>query len=195
MGVEVNSTLGKGSDTVRMATLAQIKADQQLIMTQFGVTNPVCGIQEYLNTISDMLEIANIKNVGRYFKTPSPEVLQALAQAPKEPDAMTIAAKANYERVKSQTAKAMGDQQFQVQKQAQDEAFRRDKLAQQQAYEADQIRLQETQAALEHQVDMATIAADMAKATLAPSPSTGSGSTGSGSTGSGPSSGGGETPQ
>jgi hypothetical protein len=178
MSVEVNPTLGKGSDSVRMMTLQQIKNDQQMVFSQFGPTNPVVGIPEMLNTITDMLAIANIKNVGRYFKTPSPEVLQAIMTQPKEPDAMTIAAKANYERVKSQTAKAMGDQQFQVQKQAQDEAFRRDKLAQQQAYEADQIRLQETQAALEHQVDMATIAADMARATLEPSPSRGSGQAG-----------------
>ena len=70
MGIEVNPTLGKGSDAIRMMTLQQIKQDQERIMQQFGVTNPVCGIPEYLNTISDMLDIANIKNVGRYFKTP-----------------------------------------------------------------------------------------------------------------------------
>jgi len=174
MSVEVNPTLGKGSDTVRMMTLQQIKQDQQMVFQQFGPTNPVVGIPEMLNTITDMLAIANIKNPSRYFKMPSPQVLQQIMTAPKEPDAMTIAAKANYERVKSQTAKAMGDQQFNIQKQAEDEAFRRDKLAQQQAYEADQIRLQETQQALDHQIDIAQVVVDMAKATAPPSsPSTG----------------------
>ena len=166
MSVEVNPTLGKGSDTVRMMTLQQIKNDQAQVFTQFGPQNPVVGIPEMLNTITDMLNIANIKNVSRYFKMPDPQTLQAMATAPKEPDAMTIAAKANYEKVKSQTAADLGDQQFKVQKQAQDEAFRRDKLAQQQAYENEQIRVQETQMALDHQVDMATIAADMAQASL-----------------------------
>ena len=52
-------------------------------MQQFGVGNPVCGITEYLNTISDMLDIANIKNVGRYFKTPTPQTLQAIAASQK----------------------------------------------------------------------------------------------------------------
>ena len=113
-----------------MMTLQQIKNDQAMCSSSSGRNNPVVGIPEMLNTITDMLAIANIKNVGRYFKTPSPQVLQAMQTAPKEPDAMTIAAKANYERVKNQTAKAMGDQQFNAQKQAQDEAFRRDKLAQ-----------------------------------------------------------------
>ena len=179
MSVEVNPTLGKGSDTVRMMTLQQIKQDQAMVFQQFGPTNPVVGIPEMLNTITDMLEIANIKNVSRYFKTPSPQVLQAMMTAPKEPDAMTIAAKANYERVKMQTAKSMGDQQFSIQKQAQDEAFRRDKLAQQQAYEFDKIRAQETQMALDHTVDMAQVVVDMAKATTPDAPSSGP-STGSG---------------
>ena len=118
MTVEVNPTLGKGSDTVRMMTLQQIKQDQAMVFQQFGPNNPVVGIPEMLNTITDMLAIANIKNVSRYFKMPTPQQLQQIATAPKEPDAMTIAAKANYERVKQQTAKAMGDQQFDVQKAA-----------------------------------------------------------------------------
>ena len=176
MSVEVNPTLGKGSDTVRMMTLQQIKNDQAMVFQQFGPSNPVVGIPEMLNTITDMLAIANIKNVSRYFKTPPPQVIQAMQSAPKEPDAMTIAAKANYERVKMQTAKGMGDQQFAVQKQAQDEAFRRDKLAQQQAYDAEKIRVQETQLALDHAVDMANVVVDMAKAVAPPStPSGGNG--------------------
>ena len=171
MTVEVNPTLGKGSDTVRMMTLQQIKQDQAMVFQQFGPQNPVVGIPEMLNTISDMLEIANIKNVSRYFKTPPPQVIQQMQQAPKEPDAMTIAAKANYERVKADTAKDIGSQQFNVQKQAQDEAFRRDKLAQVAAYEAEKVRIQEAQLALDHQVDMAQVVVDMAKATTPSTPS------------------------
>jgi hypothetical protein len=175
MSVEVNPTLGKGSDTVRMMTLQQIKQDQATVFQQFGPNNPVVGIPEMLNTITDMLSIANIKNVSRYFKTPDPQTLQQMQTAPKEPDAMTIAAKANYERVKSQTAKDIGTQQINTQKQAQDEAFRRDKLAQQQAYEAEKIRVQETQLALDHAVDMANVVVDMAKATTPPAMPSGGG--------------------
>ena len=175
MSVEVNPTLGKGSDTVRMMTLQQIKNDQAMVFQQFGPQNPVVGIPEMLNTISDMLEIANIKNVSRYFKTPPPQVIQQMQQAPKEPDPMTIAAKANYERVKADTAKDIGSQQFNAQKQAQDEAFRRDKLAQEAAYKAEQLRVQETQLALDHTVDMANVVVDMAKATTPPAGPSGGG--------------------
>jgi hypothetical protein len=142
MGVEVNSTLGKGSDATRMMTLQQIKADQQMIMQQFGVTNPVCGIMEYLNTISDMLDLANIKNVGRYFKTPSPQVLQQIAATPKEPDAQTVAAKAQFEKVKSETSSALGEQQLKADKQDQDNAFRYAQLQQKANYDQQKLEIE-----------------------------------------------------
>ena len=40
MSVEVNPTLGKGSDTVRMMTLQQIKQDQAMVFQQFGPIEP-----------------------------------------------------------------------------------------------------------------------------------------------------------
>jgi hypothetical protein len=146
-----------------MMTLQQIKADQQMIMQQFGVTNPVCGIMEYLNTISDMLDLANIKNVGRYFKTPSPQVLQQIAATPKEPDAQTVAAKAQFEKVKSETARALAEQQFKQQKQDQDDAFRRSKLAQETVYDAAKLQLEQEQIRRQHDAALGGIAADMFK--------------------------------
>ena len=76
MSVEVNPPLGKGSDTVRLMTLQQIKSDQQAIVAQMGLSNPICGVVEMMNTQTDMLQIANIKNVNRYFKMPNPQQLQ-----------------------------------------------------------------------------------------------------------------------
>jgi hypothetical protein len=163
LGVEVNPTLGKGSDTVRMATLSQVKADQQQIMTQFGVTNPVCGIQEYLNTITDMLEIANIKNVGRYFKTPDPQTLAAIAATPKEPDPMTVAAKAQFEKVKSDTAQALGEQQFRQQKQQQDDAFRQSQLREKTAVDMQKLEIERAKAHAGHLANMSKVAADLFK--------------------------------
>jgi hypothetical protein len=149
LGVEVNSTLGKGSDTTRMMTLEQIKQMQMLIFQQFGPQNPVVSVTEFLNTISDQLSIANIKNVGRYFKTPDPQTLQAIQTQPKEPDAMTIAAKAQYERVKSQAAQGIGDQQLTLQKQMQDDAFRHQKLRQDAEIAAEKLAVERAKAGVE----------------------------------------------
>lgn len=161
MGVEVNSTLGKGSDTVRLVTLQGIKADQQMIMQQFGVTNPVCGITEYLNTISDMLDIANIKNVGRYFKTPSPQVMQQIASTPKEPDPMTLAAQAQFQKVKADTAAAIGQQNLAQAKQQADDAFRHRQLAEKTANDQAKIQLEAEKLHVSHVERLGQMAADM----------------------------------
>jgi hypothetical protein len=148
MGVEVNSTLGKGSDQVRMMTLQQIKQDQMAVFTQFGPQNPVVGIPEMLNTITDMAAIANIKNIGRYFKSPPPEVLQQIQSQPKEPDAMTIAARAQFEKVKAEAAQGVGDQQLQLHKQQQDDAYRHAQLAQKAWFEQQKIQVDRAKAGL-----------------------------------------------
>jgi hypothetical protein len=153
MGVEVNPTLGKGSDTVRLMTLQQIKQDQQTIIAQMGLSNPICGIPEMMNVQTDMLEIANIRNVGRYFKMPTPQEMQQLLTAPKEPDAMTLAAQAQYQKVKADAAQALGDQNIRKAQQDQDHelamAQLREKTLNDQAklnLQADQIHAQHTQA-------------------------------------------------
>ena len=165
MGVEVNPTLGKGSDTVRMAALQGIKNDQQNIVTQYGLANPVCGIPEMFNTLSDMLELANIKNVNRYFKAPDPQALQQIMSAPKEPDAQTVAAKAMYEKVKSDTVKNVAQSDLdkqkllvQQQKQQQDDLFRHQALEQKRQAEEAKIAQEAEKAAQEHDAKLAQIA-------------------------------------
>ena len=108
MSVEVNPNLGKGNDMVRMMALSGIKQDQQAIVNQMGLSNPIVGIPEMLNTMTDMLALANVKNVARYFKTPNPQQMQQLLSAPKTPDPQAMAAQAMMEKVRSESAKAVG---------------------------------------------------------------------------------------
>ena len=68
MSVEVNANLGKGNDMVRMMALSGIKQDQQALVAQMGLNNPICGPTEMLNTMTDMLKLANVMNVGQLFQ-------------------------------------------------------------------------------------------------------------------------------
>ena len=153
MGVEVNATLGKGSDTVRLMTLQQIKTDQQAIVAQMGLSNPICGLPEMMNTQTDMLSIANIKNVNRYFKMPDPNAMQQLLSAPKEPDPMMLAAQAQFQKVKADAAEALGNQNLKKAQQEQENSIAmaqlREKAMNDRAnldLKADQIHAQHTQA-------------------------------------------------
>lgn len=163
MGVEVNPTLGKGSDTVRLMTLQQIKQDQQNIVAQMGLNNPVCGLQEMMNTQTDMLSIANIKNVNRYFKMPNPQQMQALLSAPKEPDAMTLAAQAQYQKVKADAAQALGDQNIRKSQQDQEHELAMAQLREKTLNDQAKLDLQATQIHAQHTQALGKMAADLFK--------------------------------
>jgi hypothetical protein len=109
--VIVNPVMGKGSSAVRLAVLQGIKQDQQNVVAQYGLSTGIVGIDQMLNVMEDIMELSNIQNMDRYFTRPPPEQIQAMQSAPKEPDAMTLAAKASYEKVKADAAAKIGDQQ------------------------------------------------------------------------------------
>ena len=157
MGVEVNPTLGKGTDVTRMMALTQIKQDQQMLVSQMGLNNPICGIPEMLNTVTDMLALLNIKNVSRYFKTPDPQTLQAMQSAPKEPDPMTVAAKAQYEKVKSDAAAKIGQHNIEADKLQSNSLLQRAQLEQKADYDNQKIRLEAEKINLQNQQEAAKL--------------------------------------
>lgn len=135
MRVKVNPDLGKGTDTIRMQALTLIKQDQAMIMEKFGVNNPVVSPIEYRNTLVDILSIANIKNPGRYFKEVTPEIMQGIQNAPKEPSPEAVLAQAELEKVKKDVIVAQGKLTVEQRKIVEqriaamaDDDFRRDKL-------------------------------------------------------------------
>jgi len=170
MNVEVNPTLGKGTDVTRMMALTQIKQDQQTLVSQMGLNNPICGIPEMLNTVTDMLEMLNIKNVSRYFKMPDPQTLQAMQSAPKEPDPMTVASKAQYEKVKADAAAKIGQQHIETDKNNATALLQRAQLEQKADYDQQKLEIERQKLALEHiqelqkgQIERERIAMEAAK--------------------------------
>ena len=163
MAVEVNANLGKGSDMSRMMALMQIDQKQQLIITQYGLQNPVVGIPEMLNTQADMLAISNIKNVGRYFKTPTPQQLQMIMSQPKTPDPMMMSAQAQMEKVRSDTAKAVGQQQLDRQQMEAEQAFKHKELNAKTAYDFQKLSLEGQKAGIDQHTKLATLASQLMK--------------------------------
>jgi hypothetical protein len=163
MSVEVNATLGKGSDSVRLMTLQQIKQDQQTIVAQMGLSNPICGVVEMMNTQTDMLQIANIKNVNRYFKMPNPQQLQQLYTAPKEPDAMTLAAQAQYQKVKADAAEALSEQDIRRTENVQEHALAMAQLQEKALNDQAKLDLQATQIHAQHTQALGQMAANIFK--------------------------------
>jgi hypothetical protein len=128
MRISVNPTLGKGSDTTRLMVLQDVKQTQTAIMTQFGVENPLCGVEEFRNTLTDILAIANVKNVGRYYREITPEIVQKIASTPKEPDAATLLAQSAMEKNRVTMATQISESNFNDRKLRVDDDFRRDQM-------------------------------------------------------------------
>jgi hypothetical protein len=135
MVLEVNPTMGKGSDMIRLQALADIRTVQTEIIGKFGIANPIVTPQHFLNTVQDMLEIANLKNFQRYFGPITPELQQSIETAPKEPSPEEIIAQSEMEKNKVQTLKIIGetdknaaDTAIKQKQLAMDDDFRRDKL-------------------------------------------------------------------
>jgi hypothetical protein len=80
MDVDVEVGLGTGNDEERRSTLAFVMAKQEQIMMTAGPDNPLCSMAEYRNALSDFLSLSPYKNADRYFKTPTPQAMQAFAQ-------------------------------------------------------------------------------------------------------------------
>lgn len=124
----VNPMLGKGSDQTRLMSLQAVSQAQMAIVNKFGLGNGVVGPQELRNTQVDILALVNIRNVNRYFRPITDEQAHAMETAPKDPDAPTILAQSQMEKVRSDTTKAIATEQRQTAKDQADDDFRRDKL-------------------------------------------------------------------
>jgi hypothetical protein len=108
--------------------LQDVKQTQTAIMTQFGPENPMCGVQEFRNTLVDILAIANVKNVSRYYREISPETVAAIAATPKEPDAATLLAQSEMEKNRVKMATEISKSNFADRKLRVDDDFRRDEM-------------------------------------------------------------------
>jgi len=128
MRISINPTLGKGSDMTRLMVLQDVKTTQTAIMTQFGVENPLCGVQEFRNTLTDILAIANVKNVGRYYREIDEATVKRIAETPKEPDAATLLAQSEMEKNRVKMATEISKSNFADRKLRVDDDFRRDEM-------------------------------------------------------------------
>jgi hypothetical protein len=110
MDVEVNPAIGRGSDQDRMMMLQQTILVQKEIIQAQGVDNPMCGPTELRNTITDLMAMAGLKNVSRYFKQIDPQQLaEALKAQSEKPNADMVIAQAEADKVRAQVVKTLTD--------------------------------------------------------------------------------------
>jgi hypothetical protein len=94
--IVVKVGVGRGTLSERIQVLGSIAAQQKEAIQTMGPNNPVCGLGQLRNTISDMANAAGIMDVGRYFNPlptqfqynpplppPTPDMILAQAEQAK----------------------------------------------------------------------------------------------------------------
>jgi hypothetical protein len=80
MDVSVNVGLGTGQEEQRQMALNQALQMQMQIWSTYGASNGLVTMTGIRNTLGDMLGLAGIRNVDRYFNPMTPEQEQILVQ-------------------------------------------------------------------------------------------------------------------
>ena len=89
--------------------------------------------------------------------------MQQLLSAPKEPDAMTLAAQAQYQKVKADAAKALGDQQLEEKDQNQRHELAIRTLQEKTLYDQQKLDVERDKIGAQHVSTLGQMAADIFK--------------------------------
>jgi hypothetical protein len=106
MDCRISPTVGRDDSTKRIQTLVQILQYQQSLIEKLGPANPVVGLKEWRNTVSDIAEASGLIDSSRYFRAISPEIEAQMAQAmnggQNKPDPNMLIAQAELQKAQAQ---------------------------------------------------------------------------------------------
>ena len=106
--VTVNVGLGTGGKQEQLATMQMILAKQEEVIKGYGLANPLVNLKQYRDTLAKFINMAGFKDDSAFLMEVSEQqamqMAQQAAQAPKEDDPNTKAAKvlAQVEQEKAQ---------------------------------------------------------------------------------------------
>lgn len=148
MDVSINVGLGTGQDEQKNIALNQALQMQMQIWSTYGPTNGLVTMTGIRNTLGDMMGLAGIRNVDRYFNPMTPEQEQILVQQQQElasqqltPEQELAQATVQAEQIKAQSKMQTDQMKMQIDAQkaiAQDDR-ERDKMDQDLLVEAAKI--------------------------------------------------------
>ena len=106
--VTINVGLGNGSKDEQVAMLSMLLQKQEMILMQYGMSNPLVSIKQYRETLAKMINASGYKDDVQFIKEITDEESQQFAQQSAEsqnqppPEVQAAEAIANAEREKAQ---------------------------------------------------------------------------------------------
>lgn len=103
MDVVSNVALGGSNDAQRMGMLQQIAAKQEQILQQLGPQNPLVTVQQYYQTLTQIIELAGFKDPSRFFSDPA--MFQGVPQQEQKPDVNEMLAEVQMQSIQADIQK------------------------------------------------------------------------------------------
>ncbi|NKX42098.1 hypothetical protein HGG71_11570 [Rhodobacteraceae bacterium R_SAG2] len=142
MDLQSRVGLGTGQKEQRMAALERVLVDQQQIYQTYGPGNPIVTLSHMYNTRADLLELAGVHAVTRYYNPMNPQAegqfLQQMQQQPQQEGSDPNAAFLQAEAMKTQQKAQESAQKFELDKikALMSDDLKRDEMAQKRVLEA-----------------------------------------------------------
>jgi hypothetical protein len=124
MDVVVNVALGTGSNEEKMAFLGSIAAKQEALMAQGA---PIVDIQQYYNTLAQMLALAGYKDPSSFFMDPA-MLPPPAPPAPPPPTPEQMLAQVQMEAIRADIQKKAAELELQREEMLRKDDRERDKL-------------------------------------------------------------------
>ena len=124
MDVVSNVALGKGGDQERMSMLQQVAGKQEQILQTMGANNPLVDLNNYYQTLTQMLEVAGFKDPLRFFKDPA--TFQPVPQEP-QPDPNEALVQVQMQAIQADIQKKAAELELEREKMQREDDRRRDK--------------------------------------------------------------------
>ncbi len=160
MDMVVNIALGRGSDEQRMMFLMQILAQQKEVIEKYGPNNPLVDLQQYRNTLAQVIELSGFQDPAQFVKEVDPAAvdayMQQMSQQQKPMDPTEMLAQVQAKQIEADILIAAAKQELETKKAQADADFKRDQLM----VDA-MLKAAEIEAKYGSQVDMAMINAEV----------------------------------
>jgi hypothetical protein len=133
MDVDVNVALGTTDTTKKIQYLLGVHTEQSGIIQQYGLSNPLCGLPEYRNTLDEISVLSGYPDSTPYFRE-IPDDWQPPAPAPDKPTPAEVQANAEIAMAheRNQRELAIKEAEFQLKKEQAEQEYtlEREKMAQ-----------------------------------------------------------------
>ena len=157
--VNINVGLGNGTGNEKIAMLQMILGKQEMMLTQYGLANPLVDLKQYRQTLAKFINASGYRDDAQFVKEIDDQALQQVMQQDAQADKTPPEVKAAQAIAKAETDKA----QMKAQTDAQAQQLKQQELIMKAQMEQQELELQRKQQELDSAKELLKIQTERAK--------------------------------